>query len=64
MTDNSSKEITVYLRNRMGLIKMAALNGVPIIPTFTFNQRDAFAYWIPQWKWLHKLGRCYCLYRL
>jgi hypothetical protein len=57
MTDNSSKECILYLKNRMGLIKMAAVNGVPIIPCFTFNQRNAFNYWIPQWRWLHKLGR-------
>jgi hypothetical protein len=106
MTDNKNKECVLYLRNRMGIVKMAALNGVAIIPTFTFNQvrynnryvgwstyplwwlarscasvcivavadalivgvnstlpairplqRAAFNFWIPQWRWLHKLGR-------
>lgn len=38
MTDNKNKECVLYLKNRMGIVKMAALNGVAIIPTFTFNQ--------------------------
>ena len=38
MTDNSNKECVLYLKNRMGIVKMAALHGVAIIPTFTFNQ--------------------------
>jgi hypothetical protein len=46
MTDNKNKECVLYLRNRMGIVKMAALNGVAIIPTFTFNQvRDICAAW-------------------
>jgi hypothetical protein len=46
MTDNKNKECVLYLRNRMGIVKMAALNGVAIIPTFTFNQvRDISAVW-------------------
>lgn len=57
MTDNKNKECVLYLRKRMGIVKMAALHGVAIVPTFTFNQRAAFNFWIPQWRWLHKLGR-------
>jgi hypothetical protein len=38
MTDSSNKECVLYLKNRMGIIKMAAVHGIPLIPTFTFNQ--------------------------
>lgn len=57
MTSSDAKECVLYLRSRLGLIKLAAEFGVPVVPTFTFNQRPAFDFWVPQWRWLHKLGK-------
>ncbi|KAJ1387311.1 hypothetical protein B484DRAFT_409938 [Ochromonadaceae sp. CCMP2298] len=41
----------------MGIVKIAAQFGVPLVPTFTFNQRAAFDFYIPRAGFLHKLGR-------
>lgn len=57
MTNPKSKELVLYLKNRLGMVKIAAEYGIPIIPTFTFNQRNTYDYIVPQWKWLHTLGR-------
>lgn len=54
---NHKKETTMYIRKRLGLVKMALANGVPIIPTVAYNQRHAFGFYVPKWKILHKLGR-------
>jgi len=57
MTDPTAKEIILYMRSRLGLIKLAAEHGVPIIPIFSFNQRKVYDFWVPNWPWLHKFGR-------
>ena len=48
---------TLYLRKRMGIIKLAAEYGVPLIPSFTFNQRRAYSYIIPSNSFVHWIGR-------
>lgn len=57
MTSPHSKEITLYLKSRLGMIKLAAEFGAPIIPSFTFNQRKTFDFWVPANRYLHKLGK-------
>lgn len=55
--DTNTKECVLYLNNRLGMVKIAAQHGVPIIPVFAFNQRDIFRYWVPRSAWIHQLGR-------
>lgn len=55
--DPNKKECVLYLKNRLGMIRMAAQFGIPIIPVFVFNQRNCFRYWVPQIPWIHRLGR-------
>lgn len=57
MSSPGSKEIALHLRNRYGFIKMAMQQGCAIVPTFAFNQRKVWDFWVPPFKWLHKLGR-------
>lgn len=57
MTSPDSDEIVLYLKSRIGMVKIAAQHGVPIIPTFAFNQRPAYSFFVPQSKFLHKIGR-------
>ena len=57
MTDPNSKDLVLYLKKRIGMVKIAAEYGYPIIPTFTFNQRKTWDYFVPQWPWLHSMGR-------
>lgn len=57
LTTPESDECILFLRSRLGLIKLAAEFGTPIIPTFTFNQRRCFDFWIPQWPWIQRLGK-------
>ncbi len=55
--DLGSNEIHLQLKNRYGFIKLAMQHGSAIIPTFAFNQRKVWDFWVPPFKWLHKLGR-------
>lgn len=57
MTSPHAKECYLYLRSRFGMIKIASQTGAPLLPCFAFNQRKVYSFWIPQWKWLHTLGR-------
>jgi hypothetical protein len=57
MTTPDAKEIYLHLRNRLGLIKIAAEYGLSVVPIFSFGQRKTYDYWVPQWPWLQKLGR-------
>lgn len=53
----SDDEVVLYLKKRLGIIKLAMKYGVPIIPTFTFNQRKVFSYWIPRNQTVLQFGR-------
>lgn len=61
---NHKKETTMYIRKRLGLVKIALANGVPIIPTVAYNQRHAFGFYVPKWRILHKIGKVLLLNRL
>lgn len=56
-TENSNKECILFLKSRLGVVKLAAENGVPLIPSFTFNQRDVFGFYIPNNPIMHWVGR-------
>jgi len=57
LTHPQAKEIVLHMRNRLGIIKLAVEHGVPLIPVFSFNQRKTYDYYVPQWPWLHRVGR-------
>lgn len=51
-----SKECVLYLKRRRGIVKLALKHGTPILPSFTFGQRDAYSFWIPRTTWMRKLS--------
>lgn len=59
MRSNSDPETVLYLRNRLGLPRLAAEqpNGLSLIPCFCFNQRPTYDFFVPNVPLLHKLGR-------
>lgn len=57
LTTQDAKEVILHLRSRLGIVKLAARFGVPIIPAFTFNQRKTLDFWSPQVPWVRQLGR-------
>jgi hypothetical protein len=57
LKDPNSKELVIYLKNRLGMVKIAAEYGVPLIPCFIFGLRQTWHYHLPQWPWLHSIGR-------
>jgi len=57
LTTHDAKEIIIHLRSRLGIVKLAAQFGVPIIPAFTFNQRKTLDFWCPQTPWIHQIAR-------
>lgn len=59
MRHSSDPETVLYLKNRLGLPRLAAEqpNGLHIIPCFCFNQRPTYDFLVPNIPLLHKLGR-------
>lgn len=57
MTSNANPEIVLYLKSRLGLAKLAAINGNSLIPCFAFNQRPAYKFFVPTSKILGYFGR-------
>jgi diacylglycerol O-acyltransferase 2, plant len=53
----NENECVLYLNNRLGFIKLALQQGVPIIPCFCFGLRKTFNFWIPRNKVLTDIGR-------
>ncbi len=53
---NHKRECTMYIKKRLGLVRLAMQYGVPIIPTVAYNQRDAFTYYVPKSKLLQRIG--------
>eukprot|EP01035_Chromulina_nebulosa_P017690 gene17690-23280_t len=44
----NDKEVVLYLKKRLGFIKLGLQNGVSITPVFTFGLRQSFSFWIPK----------------
>ena len=53
----NENECVLYLNNRLGFIKLALQQGVPVIPCFCFGLRKTFNFWIPKNKVLTDIGR-------
>jgi hypothetical protein len=52
-----NKECVLFLSQRLGFVKMALREKVPIIPVFCFGLDNTFTYWVPENAALQKLGR-------
>lgn len=50
-------ECVLYLKSRLGFVKLAIQQGTPIIPVFSFGLRNTFDCWLPKNKWVQKMGR-------
>eukprot|EP00475_Leptophrys_vorax_P037249 TRINITY_DN63978_c0_g1_i1.p1 TRINITY_DN63978_c0_g1~~TRINITY_DN63978_c0_g1_i1.p1 ORF type:complete len:327 (-),score=3.52 TRINITY_DN63978_c0_g1_i1:252-1232(-) len=44
---DETKEV-LYLRRRLGFVRLAVENNVPLVPIFAFGQRDAYRFWFPR----------------
>ena len=51
------KECVLYLSARLGFVKIALKNNVPIIPVFCFGLQNTYTFWVPENKLIHKIGR-------
>lgn len=51
------KECVLYLKKRLGFVKLAIEYGVPIIPVFTFGLHHSFDFWLIENKYLQWIGR-------
>jgi 2-acylglycerol O-acyltransferase 2 len=51
------KECVLYLKSRLGFVKLAMQQGVPIIPAFSFGLRKTFDCWLPRSKFVQDIGR-------
>jgi 2-acylglycerol O-acyltransferase 2 len=51
------KECAIFLKKRLGFVKMALQNGIPLIPSFGFGLRGCYDYVLPKSKLLEKFGR-------
>jgi 2-acylglycerol O-acyltransferase 2 len=51
------KECVLYLKSRLGIIKLCLVNGVPLVPCFAFGQRKTFHFWQVTNPLLVRLGR-------
>ena len=55
--DNDKDECVLFLTSRFGVIKLAMEKGRPLIPSFAFNQRGMWDFWLPKSGLMHWLGR-------
>ena len=53
----TEKECVLYLKSRLGFIKLAILYGRPIVPCFSFGLRNTFAFWQPNSKLLLAIAK-------
>lgn len=53
----NNHEIVLYLKSRLGFVKLAMQYGIPIVPAFTFGLRDSFSFWVPKGQFFHKLSK-------
>lgn len=54
---NTDNECVLFLKSRLGFIKIAMQQGVPIIPVFSFGLRGTYSFWLPSGDWALKVGR-------
>lgn len=54
---NRKNECVLFLRKRLGFLRLALERGIPLIPTFTFGLNDTFTFYLPEHEMLKWLGR-------
>lgn len=50
-------ECVLFLKSRLGFVKLAMQQGVPIIPVFSFGLAGTFDCWLPRAQWMKDFGR-------
>ncbi|CAI5476100.1 unnamed protein product [Closterium sp. Yama58-4] len=50
------KEV-VFIRQRVGFIRLALQHGVPVLPCFVFGQTSAYRWWRPEGEWYRWVAR-------
>ncbi|CAI5992781.1 unnamed protein product [Closterium sp. NIES-64] len=50
------KEV-VFIRQRLGFIRLALQHGVPVLPCFAFGQTSAYRWWRPEGAWYRWVAR-------
>ena len=53
----NDNECVLYLKSRLGFVKLAMQQGIPIIPVFSFGLRKTFDCWLPKSEWMKSFGR-------
>lgn len=53
----SDDECVLYLKRRVGFIKLAMQYGIPVVPIFTFGLQESFSYWVPKNAFINWFGR-------
>ena len=53
----NNNECVLFLKSRLGFIKIALEFGCPIIPVFSFGLQNSFTHWIPKGKFITKFAR-------
>jgi 2-acylglycerol O-acyltransferase 2 len=50
-------ECVLFLKSRLGFVKLAMVHGTALVPVFSFGLRKMFTFWAPKSKLVRNLGR-------
>mmetsp|Transcript_18824 Transcript_18824/g.31522 ORF Transcript_18824/g.31522 Transcript_18824/m.31522 type:complete len:338 (+) Transcript_18824:61-1074(+) len=50
-------ECVMYLKSRLGFIKLAVTHGIPLVPVFAFGLHNSYNYIVPKSKFMSNLAR-------
>lgn len=50
-------ECVLFLKSRLGFVKLAMVHGTALVPVFSFGLRNMFSFWAPKNKLIRSLGR-------
>lgn len=56
LMENDS-ECVLFLKSRMGFVKLAMQNDAALVPVFSFGLRNMFSFWAPKSKFVKSIGR-------
>jgi hypothetical protein len=50
-------ECVLYLKSRLGFIKLALTHGRPLVPVFAFGLQNSFRFWVPRGRFVNSMAR-------